>query len=349
MKYIFFVVVVFLVGVFAVDFYLTHVLLPRKTTLHSLYQETLPTIDGMQEQAWDLAQPLHIPVTAGANQVAQEVELRSMHNDQDIVFLARWADNQESLSLQPWVLAQDNWQKKATARYDENVFAEDKFSFIWAIKGSVFANNGCGSTCHSPAGGKDYGAKYAPGNELLDLWQWGSVTTNPLGMMDDMFLDKEQASPQNFRAGIKHDVFYNEKKKNKVPSEISETDWFRFIGRKKNTYPTNAKEQLPLIKTEAAMKANPNEKVFLQSNQVGAFVYNTNFQKSIEAKGKFQDGFWTLEIKRKRITNDPADLQMPPKSHRYIFSIAVFNNSLLRHSYAQKVYRLAFEGATNAH
>lgn len=345
MKYVFYVLATVVIAIFTVDFYLTQIQLPQQTTLHSSLTQSEPLIDGNMDEVWKKAVPITIPLEDGANIVALEVQVRSLHTKDYVFFLSEWADDKASLELQPWELKNGKWQQKMTSRYDENVFAEDKFSFIWPIKGSVFANNGCASTCHSPALGKDYGAKYAPGNELLDLWRWGSVTTNPQGIMDDMFVDREQASPENFYGGIKYDPFFNKATKNRVPPDITANEWFQISGRKKNI--NEAKDQPLYFSKEFFLyntKNNTNNNMKnTMPTELSSIVHNKDFKGTIQAKGKFSDGKWILEIKRKRITNDPADLQMRPQSHNYLFSVAVFNDSLLRHSYTEMVYRLTFD------
>ena len=53
----------------------------------------LPTIDGQVEESWSAASPLQIPLTwgMGSSEYALDVELRSMHTDETISFLAQWA------------------------------------------------------------------------------------------------------------------------------------------------------------------------------------------------------------------------------------------------------------------
>lgn len=370
MKYVMsFVAALVLIGV-GFDFYLTRIHLPQENTLTSVYQKTLPAIDGTMEEVWQKAAPLRIALQSGTNRVAHEVEMRSLHNDLYVSFLLQWQDDAASLQRQPWLRQKDNnkhiWQKQASARYDENRFGEDKLAILWPVKGSIFANNGCASTCHTAAAGKAYGAKYAPGKELLDLWQWGSVSTNPLAAMDDMFLDSQQASPRNFNGGLKYDFFFNKKKKNRVPQEISAQQWLAVRGWSQNQNKQNdAPFYFPLSSTLASDKSTAadgefslgptaEDKNILMRNVatadadkmgglvLGGLVYRKDFAPTIKAKGKFIDGRWTLEIQRLRITDDPADLQMRPQSHHYLFSIAVFNNALLRHAYSERVYRLAF-------
>ncbi|MFV2082001.1 MAG: ethylbenzene dehydrogenase-related protein, partial [bacterium] len=76
----------------------------------------------------------------------------------------------------------------------------------------------------------------------------------------------------------------------------------------------------------------------------------TPFQGSrgdIEMRGNWDNGVWTVEIRRKLVTSgDKAkiqDVQFDDLSKEYNFGISVFDNSQINHVFAEDVLTLKFK------
>jgi hypothetical protein len=66
--------------------------LPIGEPLHSTAVDTAPVVDGIVEAAWEHAPALNTPLHYGlhGDESAGTVELRSLHDDSNVYFLARW-------------------------------------------------------------------------------------------------------------------------------------------------------------------------------------------------------------------------------------------------------------------
>ena len=188
-----------------------------------------PTIDGTVEGLWNQAKPLTIKVAGGANQGSHEVRIRAVYSGDSVYFLAEWNDKTQSLRRFPWQKQADgSWKQLITgAPNDTQAYYEDKLAMLWDINVTGFQQAGCFAVCHageSPSG-SPYGNKYTPNpGELADIWHWKSVRTNPVGQIDDQYLDssrfdKEKAAEAGRHSDPKESGGYsdNKTKDGKVP------------------------------------------------------------------------------------------------------------------------------------
>ena len=65
---------------------------PLGIPLLSVATNTPPTMDGVMEDAWEQAQPATLPLHYGLHgrEPAGSIEVRSLHDDERVYFLARW-------------------------------------------------------------------------------------------------------------------------------------------------------------------------------------------------------------------------------------------------------------------
>jgi hypothetical protein len=89
-----------------------------------------PTIDGSVEDVWAAAEPLLASLTWGIHgtEHALDVELRSLHTDQSVYFLARWAGQSPS---------------------GEADTASNKFTLHWRIPDAEAQHLDCNVACHT--------------------------------------------------------------------------------------------------------------------------------------------------------------------------------------------------------
>ena len=193
----------------------------NSTDLLSLKTTAAPTIDGTVDALWEKATNLSvIPVVPDAGNglfsgyIGEQypVHLRSMYDDQNIYFLAEYADATKNSNVAPWyfnpalnVTGKTGWQKEPSNKtFDANgaltrdCFGEDKFALLFNIDNSTpkFISQTCYSSCHvftpyldyaavltsTPTAtaavmnsNKESGNHYTNGsNEKIDMW-WGRL------------------------------------------------------------------------------------------------------------------------------------------------------------------------------
>lgn len=193
------------------------------TSLTSIKISTPPTIDGAVDLAWANSPVLRINPTvpdpgnglfSGYINENLPVTLRSMYDEENIYFLAEYADDTKSVNVAPWYFNPDTklWAQESTSKtFDQNGvmtrigFGEDKIAMLWNIDSSTpkFATQTCYASCHVFTPYLDYsvtpavqrsnansGNHYTAGNsEKIDMW-WGHLGRDLIfDQMDDNYQD----------------------------------------------------------------------------------------------------------------------------------------------------------------
>ncbi|MDR7426571.1 MAG: ethylbenzene dehydrogenase-related protein [Armatimonadota bacterium] len=301
---------------------------------------TPPVIDGAVDAVWNQAKPITIRVTGGANQGSHDVVLRAIYTTDSVYFLAQWNDQTESLRRFPWEKQADgSWkQLKTSTEHDENTYYEDKFAVMWNNNISGFEQSGCFATCHAgekPAGSA-YGNKYTPNpGEWGDIWHWKAVRTNPVGYIDDQYVDsarydKDKAPEAGRHSDPKTGGGYTDNKTadGKLPA-------FALPGNKPAP---------PFWILDAEKTPFDNSK-YKAGDQVPGIIVApfAGDRGDIRAKGVYANGQWSLEWGRKLTTPGEKDVQFKDLSKAYAFGIAVFDNAQVRHSFQMGVARMVFQ------
>jgi len=310
-------------------------------------------IDGVQESVWQQATPLKVAVNEtpykpnNGYEGMQEttVELRSVYDQQHVYFLVRYPDPTHSLERFPWVKQSDGSWKQLKAKDNtghDNTYYEDKVAMIWDINEKGFAKKGCDKSCHITEDGMLDGVKdtsagrhFTKYGETLDMWHWKSARTNPVGQMDDQFINSDRNESKSW--GRHGDI--------------------KTGGGYKNNH--NADKTAP-----AYMNSQPNEgnRYWVEGDNKTEFV--DNFQPGdviggivtgqfqgpradLSARGEWKDGYWTLEIKRALVTkgekSDKHDVQFTDLAETYRFGVTVFDNSQINHLFHKKPIKLTFK------
>jgi len=305
-----------------------------------------PIIDGVVDSAWEGASPLTIRVMGGRNlpNGSTEVILRAIYTDDNIYFLAQWKDPTESLRRSPWQKQTDgSWRKLSdpTDRGgDNNLFYEDKFAMLWNISIPDLEKNSWMVVAHLGEG-KPYGNKYTlnPG-ETADMWHWKGVRTNPVGQVDDQYLDSTRYDKAKApEAGRKSDP----KTAGGYFDNINEAK----TGPKWATKGNNPAPPYWILDSEKEpiddSKYKPGDEV--PGIVVAPFVGD---RADISARGIWKDGVWTLEFGRKLVTGSQFDIQFSDLKKAYLFGAAVFDNAQVRHAFNPTPQVLIFESRPGA-
>ncbi len=326
-------------------------------TLTSKFVTTGPTVDGdASDTVWNDATGVTISVSGGANFAGPvDVTLKSVYTDSKIFFLAQWADAEDSYDRFPWVynITNSEWEQLGdTGSHDENDYYEDKLGILWNVNNSIdeFTTIGCSVTCHS----KKYTA--AP-DERGDMWHWKRVRTNPVGMLDDKYLNDDTNN------GRKSDPKTGGGYSNNVQTLNYTDDPLGSTTIPKLYYPsgtftgyildsdngTTAKFITDVYTNQTIKDIDGNWYEPDATTRIGGIIVSP-FQGDrgdVTAKGVWSGGLWTLEISRDLETGSEFDNQFDDLADEYYFSLAAFNNAQVDHSTAgSTVYKLVFEDLT---
>jgi len=290
-----------------------------------------PTIDGdASDAAWDNATAITIELDNGI-----DVSLKSVYTADNIYFLATWEDGDESIEIAPWSF--DNTTKEWIRNYS---CSEDQFAMMWNISMNNFSTEGASAT---------YVLNTTNSSELVDLWQWKSVQTNPVEQMDDRYINS---------TGIFNDTGTSETMNN--TQNLNSTDLPLYWAPNA----TVAADGTWILKSDINISAyqiedyNTTNYSIIDSRgnetyanettpQIAGMVVGdlTGDRADITAKGSWANDIWTLEICRALDTADDKDAQFDDTGANatYHFGVAVFNNSATDcSSHAGDVYELTF-------
>lgn len=311
------------------------------------------TIDGMTEASWQQAAPLNITVdelpykpSNGYKGIKKsDVEMRALFDDEYLYMQVRWSDPTKSLMRFPWIKQQDgSWKqlKKLDSTGHENTWYEDKFAFLWNISEKGFAKKGCDRSCHLAEDGKVDDIKDSSAGrhftrragETIDIWHWKSARTNPVYQVDDQYID--HARNENKGWGRHSDEKTGGGYKNNRNGDKTAPAWMPM-----------AVDPLANYWVMSDSKVAFNDR-FKAGDVVGGIVAKaaTGSRGDIHARGAWRDGIWTLELKRKLVTQHPKslqqDVQFDDLSKQYLFGVSVFDNSQINHIFHKKALRLSF-------
>ena len=209
---------------------------------------------------------------------------------------------------------------------------EDGFSIFWNDK---YANiTSCSNLCHQSSMSTE-------ANQLLDIWRWGSLQTNAYNLKD---FDIEEF------LGYADDKYLTE---NSFHGDIGDSSFF-----------PNSNEFLPAFMDYHNSGNTGFNPYFLHdslwvttitfaegldwqgTNTLPGYVRHkpTESRDDVRAKGNYENGVWTLEIKRSINTDDEFDIQFNPDLETDIeFFISVFDNSHgSDHAVSDNVHKLHF-------
>jgi len=273
--------------------------------------------------------------------------MRSMYDAEYIYFLVQWEDPTQSLERGPWVKQPDGKWKQLAARDStghENTYYEDKLAMFWNISTKGFDKKGCEAACHKARGGKIAGIEdKSPGRkyteaagETIDMWHWKAVRTNPVGQVDDQYVDDTRDPAKNAEWGRKGDAKAGGGYADNVNKDKSGPAWMS------KTPSENKYWIVDDQKTEFVDTFKPGDVV--------AGIVIAPFAGSrgdIAGKAVWKNGAWTLEMKRKLVTGgDKAkeqDVQFADLKKAYYFGLSVFDNAAINHLYHEGAHRLTFK------
>lgn len=326
-------------------------------TLVSIKADTTIVLDGMAESAWDKASALtvqlnNLPYKANnyGGMTSASVAMKSLYDENFVYFLIQYDDPTKSLARYPWEKQADgSWiqLKGKDQTGHDNVYYEDKFGIYWNINARGFAKKGCSAACHmqndeGKIAGIDQigiapGRKYTREGQTIDMWHWKSVRMNPLGLIDDQFVDHVKDPAVNKNWGRHGDSKTGGGYVNNINADKTGPAFMNRSQGNVDGYTITPSQRTAFVDT------------FKPGDRIPGIVSEpfTGSRGDIWAKGEWQDGKWTIEIKRALVTTgDKAeiqDVQFSDLSKAYSFGLSVFDNSQIDHLYHDGAYDLIFK------
>ncbi|MFQ5900556.1 MAG: HD domain-containing phosphohydrolase [Thermodesulfobacteriota bacterium] len=298
------------------------------------------TIDGYATEAsWKKTKLLEITVQDGSIGKVT-VSMHALYDSDNIYIHAMWDDPTRDVMIGKWTfdIEQDRWIRRFDKTNHHGVFLdnEDRLAFFWNIDESIAGFNigGCAMLCHG-----DQMHTNAPG-ERADNWQWEASRNNPLGYMDDYWLDNTIAENHNHnvskraRKGDERDRNAGTKgMKGNYVENVQE----KLIDGKRINIPwywepdAEGEDSLALTQDEiergeATLITNTSDLDITRPIPGYILTRPTGSRGDIDAKGVWKDGKWSLEIKRRLVTGHNDDVQFNILKV-YRFGIAVMDNT----------------------
>lgn len=247
-----------------------------------------PVIDGKVDAVWQGVTPTSFVLSEGS-QGSVDVRLRALRTETHLYLLFQWPDKTESRG-RFYEFMGSGW-KAARGR-------EDRLNIAWEIGGSVkeFAAKGCSVLCH-----KTEGVMRTNGPaETVDLWYWMAQRTNPLGVADDWVMVHEPGRVEGERTARRPDA----------PSDGPfEPNWNESAKRPRFAARPGLRAG-PILLRKDAIEVPPAAR-FRVGERLPREVLSppAGPRAGIEARGLWERGHWTVELRRALVTGDEHDVQ----------------------------------------
>ncbi len=280
---------------------------------------------------WDKAQALKVPLVNGSSFDAGRtlLVLRALHNGDELFVQAQWDDDDENYEYWPWRKTEDGWEYLQTSAKDECKCYEDKFSLVFPVQpDGDFERFGCAVSCHLHG---DYGWGYKGYDRLLDVWHWKAARTDPAGQVDDKYWSVVDFDNKDIgrHGDPKEGGGYTKNRKEEIDHPLFLPDSPDAVVQ--GSFP---KDRAVEYTDEAGAAIAPE--TIVPGVVTDAFVGDRG---DVTCRSRYEDGRWTLYIRRKLETGSPYDAQFLP-GKRVAFGCAAFDHAGKRHAHALPTFYL---------
>jgi hypothetical protein len=261
-----------------------------------------PVIDGKVDRVWDAVRAVKVTASEGP-QGDVEITVKALYTDRDVYFLFQWPDKTQSLG-RFWEYTGTEW--RATRGN------EDRLNVAWDMGAKDFAQKGCTAACHKQ--GKEVTFR-TTGSDRLDIWHWKSHRTNPAGWMDDQWLGAE-VRPADRSA-----------RSNDSPGG-TKANWDASAKRPRWGFKEGVRPG-PVLLARDAVELRESAR-FKAGDRLPRDVVEkpTGSRGDIEARGVWDRGRWTLEVRRARDTGDrDHDVQFTDPGKAHLFGLSVHDDA----------------------
>lgn len=311
---------------------------PVGPTLTAAPAEQIPAIDGRVDRVWNKA-----PQLKAATDNGPTVYLKALYSKSDIYMLARWRDDTKDDIDEVWEFDGQNWRRGKDC---------DAISFFWDMHDSIpgFNTKGCQVLCHRSGDGSGRMTMEITGQVPKkglwryaryqgDVWDMSLGVSNVMNHVNDFTYSVEEAyllSPKSFQTSkvyTQNDQFTHRGfARPNLVSIAQGIPRYRLkpgLTLANTPYPTM--DQVEEITDYSVYKAG-DKLPFMLFEPSSRWAGSRN---DVSGKGTWQDGWWTVEFKRKLDTGHADDVRFAVgkgKTNYYVFGTALSNQTLSGHT-----------------
>ncbi len=276
-----------------------------------LAEGKIPAVDGVDggttEWGDKVTNVTIIRASGGYNGIAS-AQVRSAYDADYVYFQVRWTEVEdaelgvtvgENVNPAPWSYPPNGeGNPRIWSRSSEN---EDRLKLLFEITPVTrFNADGCFVTCHATEDSvrNRYFHATRGSREFVDVWHWTSGTTNFAGHALDRYFDSRSY-------GVKSDVGISPVIDNVEYNTVGDTI---YRPRYMASFDPNSNSQPPLWDYEVALVSDAG---WLPGSVLPSFINTipSGSAADLVAVGKYDDGTWTVELRRKRRTGNGDDAQ----------------------------------------
>lgn len=270
-----------------------------------------PLVDGIDDGTTEWGDKLtnvELMRAAGDYNFIESAQVRSAFDNEFIYFQVKWTEvaNEEfgvevanSNSPEYWIYPEGGsgnakrWQKSTTN--------EDRLNFFFEITPVTrYSSDGCYVTCHTDEDVIEDNFHATRGSrERMDVWHWTSATSNFTGYAFDRYMDN--GSSGGVRADVGTPIARANHEFVTVGADTTDRPMYMAFSdpNSNSTYPLWDYQ----IRSVATSGWTPGATVpgFVNSIPWGSTA-------DVEAIGNYDNGTWTVELKRRRVTGNGDDV-----------------------------------------
>lgn len=231
-----------------------------------------------------------------------------MADGQYLYMSTTWSDTTESIYKNKISYDGNNWTKSGD---------EDRIAFIFDMGQTGSNGASCTAACHGDGKMRtDFGR--------LDLWHWKAVRSNPMGLVDDTYIDSvDRHGDPGTSAASNNDLVYGHPTYMSVNDPHANVDFLMT-----DNAALNAFDPFGVMTTYSKTLSTSFDSLAAFSS--GEFVpgyllrVSTGDRASVLAAGKWNNGAWTVEFK-KPYAGTATDFEIVPNSSVQ-FTYEIFDN-----------------------
>lgn len=263
-----------------------------------------PAIDGIDDGAgvWgDHLTDIEISRIPNADNYIRSAKMRAAYDEDYVYFLIQWTEVENtdppfevsaSDQHRTWRFDGEDWDRRSEL--------EDKVALFWLIQGDtvnteLWQGYGCEIACHA---GKLTGMFTTDDTTDIDAWVWGSVTSDPVGFAVDGavgYQSNVQNNPDGFRIDAGAHTWLNNSAGDTLPAYQHKTG-----PNYSGSYPVFMWE-IDGFDFDAAWEVDATIPGVVMS-------YPSYSAADLFAKGRYENGTWTVEMVRARNTKNFDDI-----------------------------------------